>query len=302
MAISPESITFSLKRNSAMNHTQPLTLQKFIFKAEDQNKSNQLFIKLKSDIQRIKSLIGIDIDTFNGLQLNIRKVRKKTDYLMMYVTFHQPFAKVASTPTSTQEAVGSTNIKRKNEAEVILGVKGNNIFAGIMIANWNSLRRHLTAILEAITELDLAKTPITNFPNNDFFRKVANEKIVAYGVAANMSLANLESSITEPSILTKILKPCSNKKKGKTVTGHILIDAKLNPTVISDDVGDVLETTDLEQYLDEENFLLTASNKKLYPRDFLDRTTYYAMPLNDKTILCKYAFDILEHHITNQTS
>lgn len=287
---------FSVKKNTELNHTQPLTLQKFRFKAENQTTSKQLFSILNAQITEIKALIGKDIPTFQNLKLNIRDIRTSSDYLLFYIAFHNPDSIVASTPHNIKTAVESTSVPRKNEAEIILGVKGNNIYAGIMIANWNSLSRHINAFFSATTSLDLNKTPITNFPNNDFYTRVKNETIIAYGISAEMSLAHLEQDIRSPSILKALMG--KKKTTGEKVTGHILVDAKMNPSILSDDVTDILQTTDLEQYLDEDNFLLTSSNKRLYPREFLDRTTYFASKLNDKTILYNVAFDIIEHHIS----
>jgi len=302
MKSSQSYITFSLKKNTKLNHTQPLTIQKFKFKAEDQTESKKLFSILKAHSSLLESLIGRDIPSSfiqENLQLNIRDIKSSSDYMMFYVTFHNPNSKVASTPDNTEVAVTSTSVPRKNEAELILGVKGNNLYAGIMISPWNSLSRHLHDFFYATINLDLDKTPITNFPNNNFFEKVKNENIIAYGIGAEMSLAHIHQDSRSPGILDALFR--KKKTNDDKVTGHILIDAKMNPLILPDDVEDILQTTDLEQYLDEDNFLLTSSNRRLYPREFLDRTTYFSTKLNDKTIFCSAAFDIMKHHISKST-
>lgn len=287
---------FSEKRNRKKNHTQALTIQKFRFIAADQTKKQQLFSRITAKLPEIQKLEGIDLPTFQDLKLNIREIKCLSDSIIFYINFHKPDSKVSSTPDVKDDPVGSTNVPRKNEAEMIVGIKGNNIYAGIMIAYWNSLRRHLLAFIEKIIDLDLKKTPITAYPNNDFLRQVRKKKIIGYGVAAEMSLAHLDASVRSPGFIDKI---CQRKKSPDAkVSGHIIIDAKLNPSILPDNIEEAIETTDLEEYLDEENFLLTSDNQKLYPREFLDRTTYFASPLTDKTILYKSAFAIMKYHIS----
>lgn len=291
---------YSNHLNKEKNHTQPATIQKFHYMAEDKTVENSLLNIIQSRLDEIKELEGVDIPAFEGLMMSIREIRESPNSLSFFVSFHDPEHKLSITPPDSEESVTSLHVQRKNEAELFFSIKGNFVYAGIMIASWNSLRKHLYCFLDnsKIQLIDKESAPITAFPDNDFFEKVKSKKIVAYGIGADISLSNLNSSARSPSMMESLFgKKKSSRSK---ITGHFMVDSNLNSKILPDDAEDILLKTDISLYLDEDNFFFTSDNKKLYPKDFLMRTTYYSFPYNYKTIRSQYAFDILKHHLQSE--